>query len=627
MDKRELILDSIKKLISLGVSDDEIVSSIVDVGVERKEAIGLTKEARSGTSSPPPLGQLKIEEYVPVQPQPSSAFPKTIPEEPKFEIPKEGGTKDVFDEITEQLNLAQQNVVRAEQSAQAPPEPQNIGAAGKAQSDEEEKEIEPSDIDIGMKFEDIEEKPETEESLEAQAVSLNEEIDLAKKAHEAAEAEEGGVMGEKEGVESDALNALRRLAKTPKQMREAGELKEMTGAREMVRPLFSTAKPGEGEAEEGNTPEESENLIVNKIISEVASGTSKKDVQKALPVVQPKQSDSQKVMPLEVPQAAQLKPQVPQKTASERPSKPVPVKKKSSLDSVSDLDIEQLWKKGIVTAINAKLSEMKKIKNSVDSVVQQKVDAAVRKETDKFKVLLDSQKELIISSNQEALEEKLREIAFIIDSKIAELKHYNTDLKANLDLLEKTKQERNDALVQLTAAIDEVRRTKVEMISETNSELIRIKSQTQEFIDAADAHLKEMDDRIAKTLELEKNIAEGMLQEAEQRIDELAMQKAQGLLEEMEVELNKIRAAEKQLSLDTLKQKIEILDEFKKQFLQNMEATIAKMNESINRLDQKNADAERQLKERTLIFDAKIENLEKFEKEFAGYIQQLLDKK
>ncbi|MFA5357621.1 MAG: hypothetical protein WC308_01740 [archaeon] len=602
MGKRELILDSVKKLIALGVSDDEIVSNLADVGVEKNEALELTKEARQGASS---FSAPKIDEYVPVQSR-TKQKQITVPNSSaKIEssVLQEDGSKDVFDEITAQLEAAQQNVVQAEQASFPKSKNSNISAA-KVSDEIEDDGIEPSEIDTGMSFAE-EEKPETEESIDAQANSLNEEVDLAKKVQSNAGIAQENKNNSEMDSRSESLNALRRLSKPQKQTEDTG-----SGKAEKVSPLFSAEKDFESE-EVGPSAAESEALIVNKIISAVASENSKK------------------IIPSKAQEAkAQEKPAPPviQKMQKEI-ARALPQKKSASLESVSDSDIEELWKKGIVVAMNAKLAEMKKLKMDVDYVVQQKVDSAVRKETDKFKVLLDSQKELIISSNKEALEEKLREIAFIIDSKIAELRQYNVDLKSNLSMLEKTKGERDSALSQLSSAIEEVRRTKGEMISETNSELIRIKSQTQEFIDSADAHLKEMDDRIAKTLELEKNIAEGMLQEAEQRIDELAMQKAQGLLEEMEVELNKIRAAEKQLSLDTLKQKIEILDEFKKQFLKNMEDSIAKINGSVKLLDQKSADAERQLNERMLIFDAKIEGLEKFEKEFADYIQELLSKK
>lgn len=594
MGKRELILDSIRKLIALGVSDDEIAANLADVGVEKKEAAELTKEARSGASS---FAAPKIDEYVPIQPkaQQKQADSAKVSAENDSAIPLDEDSRDVFDAITSQLEAAQQNIERAEQ-ASVPERVRGGSYAAGVSGKGGDVDIEPSEIDTGGGFADSEEKPDSEESLEEQAALLNEGVDLAKKV------QAGPVSGSREqkktGVagSDDPLDALRRLTRPQKAAQST-----VAGGQQSVSPLFSAGGKGGSKAEK-QAPAESEDLIVNRIIKEVSSETAKKGAQ-----------PPQKTFAV-------------QGTRKEVSGASVQ-KGPASIESVPDSDIEQLWKGGIIVAINAKLSEMKKLKTDVDSVVQQKIDSALKKEAEKFKVLLDSRKELIISSNKEALEEKLREIAFIIDSKITELKQYNVDLKANLATLERTKSGRDDALAQLSAAIEEVKRTKAGMISETNSELIKIKSQTQEFIDSADAHLKEMDDRIAKTLELEKNIAEGMLQEAEQRIDELAMQKAQGLLDEMEVELNKIRAAEKQLSLDTLKQKIEILDEFKKQFLKNMEESLAKMNDSIRLLDQKNSDAERQLNERVLIFDAKIEGLEKFEKEFSAYIQELLNKK
>ncbi|MFA6268261.1 MAG: hypothetical protein WCW13_00175 [archaeon] len=277
---------------------------------------------------------------------------------------------------------------------------------------------------------------------------------------------------------------------------------------------------------------------------------------------------------------------------------------------------EELWKKGIVVAVNAKLSEMKKLKDDVDSQVRDKVDEAVRKELYQFKILLDSQKDLMISSNKEALEQKQKEIVFIIDSKIAELRQYNKQLSDNLSAIETAKAQQAIALSQVNQALDEAKKTKVQLIVEMNSELIKTKSQAQAFLDSSTAHLNQMDERINKTLELEKNIAEGMLAQAEQKIEQLAIARADELISNMEVELNRLQSISKKISPEMLDQKISVLEEFKKQFLTSMQQNLTQINSAIDELNQRNIAAERTLAEKSLAIDAKIEELTKFEKEF-----------
>jgi hypothetical protein len=300
-----------------------------------------------------------------------------------------------------------------------------------------------------------------------------------------------------------------------------------------------------------------------------------------------------------------------------------PKEKKSSPMEMSP-DFEELWKKGIVVAVNAKLAEMKKLKENVDSEVEQKVDEAVRKELYQFKILLDSQKELIVSSNREALEQKQKEIVFIIDAKIAELRQYNKQMGDNLAAMEIAKKQQELSLGQIITALDDAKRTKAQLIVELNSEMIKSKSQAQSFLDTASFQLKQMDERVNKTLELEKNIADGMLAQAEQKIDTLAIARADELIANLEVEVNRLQTISKKISPELLDQKISVLEEFRKQFLTNMQENLSQINIAIEQLNQKNALAERELAEKTLAIDAKLEELTKFEREFTQRMNQML---
>ena len=270
--------------------------------------------------------------------------------------------------------------------------------------------------------------------------------------------------------------------------------------------------------------------------------------------------------------------------------------------------------------------EQLKLKDDIDGEIDSRVDSAVKKEINQFKVLIDSQKDLIISSNKEALMEKQKEITFIIDSKIVELKKYNREIEENIHAIEATKAEQQKAMRELDDSLDSVKKTKTTLIMEMNSELIKSKSQAQEFIDKSERHLKEMDERINKTLELEKNIAEGMLQKAEQKIETMTIARADDIIQELQVELNKVKAVEKEVSIETLDEKIKRLDQFKSEFITSMESNLTKINNAIERLNDKNATVEKELKGRMLIFDAKIDELTKFEKEFGSTMETFLKK-
>ncbi len=349
---------------------------------------------------------------------------------------------------------------------------------------------------------------------------------------------------------------------------------------------------------------------------------AKKLLQQKENVLQKKEVASQKEDVSEKKSAPQSKPLAPSSSKNFFSSS---ISSNSSVGNNSDVD--ELWKKGIVVAVNSRLSEMKKLKEDISSVVQEKVDSSVRKELQQFKVLLDSQKDLLLSSNKAALEEKQREITFIIDAKIAELKQYNKQLSENLAALNQAKGEQQVALQQIQQTLDDAKKLKSQLLVEMNSELIKSKGSAQNFIDQSDKHMKDLDERVNRTLELEKNIAEGMLAQAEQKIESLTLQKTDELVEELEVKLNKLKSIESEVNPEIIQQKIKVLDDFKKQFVITMKDNITQINSSINELNEKNTQLDDQIKEKVLIIDAKIQELSKFEKEFTTALEASLEKK
>ncbi|HNV01419.1 MAG TPA: hypothetical protein PKK60_03255 [archaeon] len=293
-------------------------------------------------------------------------------------------------------------------------------------------------------------------------------------------------------------------------------------------------------------------------------------------------------------------------------------------DNSSEVDV--LWKKGIVVAVNSKLSEMRKLKDEIDSNISEKVDSVVKKEMIQLRILLDSQKDLLIASNKSSLEEKQKEISFIIDSKIVELKQVNKQLSANLLALETAKSEQKSSLEQIKQMLEEARRTKAQLLVEMNSELIKSKSQAQAFLDNADKHLRELDERVNRTLELQKNIADGMIQQAEQKIESLTLQKTDELVNDLEVRLNKLKIIESEVDPELLIQKIKILDDFKKQFVETMKDNITQINVAIEEINKKNVDLDQSITQKMLVIDAKIEELTKFEKNFTEIMNNLTEK-
>jgi len=553
--KKVRVIDSIKKLIALGVLEKEIIGNLTDVGINIGEAKKLLFEAKNPTVQAPKTG-------------------REIPEKNLYD----SSTKDlsIDDQISGQLNI--------KSSPKRTNSDDNYKPSQKDDSSQKSGGVSQNSGN-GLKI---------KESTIKNSDDLSNEND---KESDENEMIDSMVPGEDDSSDGQSETNDK---KDDKKNTETNEINDEVDKRENIKKKFGLF---------GKKSDKDPIAELQKELN-LTSESSEKEISKS-------QIDSQKINSQRTSPVASVDPV--QKPALEKV-----VEKVAS--SVSNDELEQMWKKGIVTAINAKLSEMKKLKDDIDTEINAKVDAGVKKELKQFKVLLESQKALIISTNKEVLEDKQNEITLIIDSKISELKKQSAELSSGIEKVENAKKEQENSLQQIQTILADAKRTKAQLMIEMNSELIKAKSDAQVFIDSSEKHLQKLDEKVNKTLELEKNIADGLVAEAEQKIESMTIAKADDLIEKLEVKLNNLEAMQLKINPEKIDEKITLLDEFKKQFLQNIQENLTQINGAIKELNEKSEEADKLLQTKTLAIDAKIEELTKFEKSFTSKLKDLLEK-
>jgi len=337
---------------------------------------------------------------------------------------------------------------------------------------------------------------------------------------------------------------------------------------------------------------------------------------------------------------------------------------------VQDINISKLWEKGILGTVNQRLSEMKEIKRDIDAKLDQKVEKASKKELDKIKVLFDSQRALMVSKVDSELEAKARDFAQMIEAKLQEMKAISQTIDNKLETL-KTREEKTRAAAQaLTIQLKDLKSTKDELLSSFNSELIESKTQAKKSLDEMGQKLASMDARINKTLQLENQIAEGLVKGAEQTIAQMIGQKEAELsktgseaLEEFKNLMQAFKTEQRQKlaelaeqfhsqmqQLDTktdqrlakldelqkaittefkpgqFRQQMKELEEFKTQFVEAIEENTKRFNTGIKKINTQSQTMEKQFMLRAEKIDKKIVELDAFEKNFAKEIGVSLEK-
>ncbi|MBI4053464.1 MAG: hypothetical protein HY394_05515 [Candidatus Diapherotrites archaeon] len=252
------------------------------------------------------------------------------------------------------------------------------------------------------------------------------------------------------------------------------------------------------------------------------------------------------------------------------------------------VNLNKLWEKGILTTVDQKLGEMERLKKSLDDVIDRKISDASKKGVERLTVLFESKASLLSAKVDAQLEAKSAELTKIIDAKVKELKDINSGIKSNLSELEKKRQEHDDAVKDFDGKIAALENAKKTIMSEATAELIKSKSEMQDFLDNSREKMQEIDERVSRTLELESKIAEGLLKDAEAKIDEMALAKSDELAQRVEKELKSISALKAEVDpgkiraeLDSIREKSDSLASFAGSLRQSNQRAVEKMQKDL----------------------------------------------
>lgn len=262
-------------------------------------------------------------------------------------------------------------------------------------------------------------------------------------------------------------------------------------------------------------------------------------------------------------------------------------KKASSEELKAASDFTALWEKGILTAVDSKLDEMRRLKAEIDSVIKRETSNAVAAESKKIEVLLQGQRTLLTGKVESALDTKKREIDTVIETRLSEIRRLNELTQENLNRLEAQRKQNVELLNSIQSKVNELSLTKDQVIREINALVNQTESKTQDLLMRTDKKLAELDTRVTRTLELESKIAEGLVKSAETRIDEIMKDRFLDLSKKIDREIAELESMKKLSKIDILNDKLVELDIMKdemKKLQQQMTLTISSNIEEFKKL-------------------------------------------
>lgn len=274
-----------------------------------------------------------------------------------------------------------------------------------------------------------------------------------------------------------------------------------------------------------------------------------------------------------------------------------------------------IWDQAILTTVDQKLEEMRRIRNDIEVLLEQKVEEKMDAEREKTKALFDAQKTLFSSKISSELKNKTQEVDDLLNVRLKEFKTLNDSIQKNIASYDAKKQMTMDLLSSVSEKLADVDTTKRRMVQEMSSELSTIKQQNETFLQEAGKRLLESDSRITKTLELESRVAEGLVKNADLKIEDLINKRMQVLEQRVNQRLIELADAEKKIDFKNLDNRI---NNYQKQLdtLDAFKDDIAILQKQLQDVDS--------IKERFLFLSKSAQELETKLSDFKEFRNQFL---
>ena len=228
------------------------------------------------------------------------------------------------------------------------------------------------------------------------------------------------------------------------------------------------------------------------------------------------------------------------------------------------VNLNRLWEKGILVTVDQKLNEMKKLRSEIDAILDAKIKASVGKELEQEKLIFESQQKLMVANVNSKLDSKVGEITELIDAKIHEMKTLNESVRENMLQLEKKEAQYKITFDEIESKMTDLQSTKQKLVQDLTAEMIKNKSDAQEFLENATSKMQEIDERVSRTLELESNIAEGVVKDANDKIDKIALEKTEQIKADVDVEMQALRILRDKVNPERINKQLDTFEEISK---------------------------------------------------------------
>ncbi len=181
-----------------------------------------------------------------------------------------------------------------------------------------------------------------------------------------------------------------------------------------------------------------------------------------------------------------------------------------------------VWESSILVTVNQRLDEMRQIRAQLDAMIDQKVAASNEREMQKFRVLLDSQRALLLSRLDTQLEAKTKDLTDLINARIKELQSANSEISTAIAGFRQERDSQRQFVSDFKGQLADLSSAREKILSEVRTEISKMRAENDAMNQAQRKQMEVQAAQINKLLELQSKMAEGLVQDANRKIQVLA---------------------------------------------------------------------------------------------------------
>jgi len=566
-DKKSIILESVRKLIALDLSDEEIIKNLRDVGISEKDARTILDEVKGVKKKPSQVPKPQAKPIPPiVTEKPKEKSGRKQQEESQLFMDDGGDIPGNEDDLMKVLagDLEEENNMVFEKKKEIKEDTIKHDAQkkemGRKQVEEAQgrhRELQEKEIrlmsEINEQLEEMKKlKAEMERIIDSKvSVGLSSEyqkINTLINSKAALMTEKINVdMNKKHKDIDDLLDArVKEIAKINNEMR--GSLAGLSEWEAKYKTVKSEIKEIEKNIE-----------AIRAGGLKQLQGQSKKSVDELLTLIKRANNDL--------------------KTFIISTKKELHAEKQALETEIHGLETQSV--SSIEKTRAHSLKEIESVKNQTFTELGFEKDAAITE----FASLRDSSlKELkaeateTISSVESKQKEKIEEFRKEQSARMKEL-------KIELDQKRDATIEKLDEIVsqKLNLTEKEFLTLKKNLLRDVNTTSSESKGEIAEFITKAQTELKRLDNRVTKTLELESEVIEDIMNEAKEKIERVKLDSQRELEEKINVEIREFKQLKKEINPEKVKKQIDDLMRTRDKIRAEISRHIAEKAQSIEK--------------------------------------------